>query len=171
MTREIPEFDGEEVESRYKFLKDLFLVFIEKHPLNDLDNRVYLNFPILSITAKSIADDLWKYEKYSNSPKADNHKEAAYHIKWISKLKPIQIKSDPKDLKPSESTIDLELLLINSSFSLFTGFTFLKNGVSEKISNKLYDHLIYTTYYRTVSGRNMSALLYALEQSCEGNIP
>ncbi|MCX6225954.1 MAG: hypothetical protein NTV01_14580, partial [Bacteroidia bacterium] len=104
-----------------------------------------------------------RYKDYSKADYADRHKQAAYSIKWISKLKPIQL--------TIEATINKSALLVNSSFALFVGFSFLDQNVFTQISPKLFQHLLYTTHYRNISGKQLATSLYILECAAKGEMP
>lgn len=139
---------------RFFTLKEQFENFLNNN--NDIyRDHVYLNDDLLNIVVGSYFDDIYRFKDYSNSALADNHKQAAYTIKWISKIKPIQINKGA----PTEKNI----LLVNSAFALFAGFTFLDENVTNIISTSYLNHLIYSTLYRNISGRQLASTLYALE--------
>ena len=146
-SREIQEKD------RFNSLKNQFFNFIEKN--KEIQDYVYLNEDLLNIVVGSYFDDIYRFKEYSNSNFADNHKQAAYTIKWISKIKPIQInKNAPPEKK---------ILVVNSFFALFAGFSFLNENVTNTISTSYLIHLAYSTLYRNISGRQLASTLYALE--------
>ena len=113
---------------------------------------------ILYLVVKSYFDDIYRFKDYTGSKLADQHKQAAYMIKWISKLRPIQIIAD---IPYSD-----EIVWINSSFSIYTGLNFLHvPNIFEHVSESLYETLMYTTQYRYVSGKQLAPLLYLIEQN------
>jgi hypothetical protein len=149
------------VQSREMQEKDRFET-LKKHYLNFLNKNkeiykdyIYLNDDLLNIVVGSYFDDIYRFKDYSNSSLADNHKQAGYTIKWISKIKPIQINQ--------HAPTDKNILLVNSSFALFAGFTFLDKNVTNIISASYLDHLIYSTLYRNISGRQLASTMYVLE--------
>ena len=119
---------------------------------------------LLYLVVRSYFDDIYRFKDYTGSKLADQHKQAAYTIKWISKLRPIQIISDSRYTE--------EMIWINSSFSLYAGLSFLHvPNIFEHVSKSLYETLMYATQYRYISGRQLSALLYSIEQSaCIANV-
>ena len=139
---------------RFEMLKEQYIIFHDDN-LGQLQDYTELNTDLLQLVTGSYFDDIYRFKDYSNSNLADNHKQAGYTIKWISKIKPIQIKQS--------TPTDKNILLVNSSFALFAGFTFLDNNVANIISSSYLDHLIYSTLYRDISGRQLASTMYVLE--------
>lgn len=148
-------------------LKERFemIVSLYEHEfLKGLDERyshgIYLNKELLHCAVKAYFDDIERYKAYTGSEYADCHKQAAYTINWINRFKPIQIKENVE--------MNKVLLTINSSFALAVGMVFLDSPVSERISKKFFDHLIYTLTYRNVTGKGLATLIYAMECATKG---
>jgi hypothetical protein len=120
------------------------------------DKSVYLNKDLLYLVVASYFDDIEKFKKYSGSQLADQHKRAAFTIKWVSKIKPIQISSDVK--------VNKHILLVNSLFAIYTGSAFLLEVTPDNIPEDYYEHLIYTTFYRDVDARQLAGALFLLEK-------
>jgi hypothetical protein len=139
---------------RFDTLLDLYDTFMNDKP--EINSSVYLNTDILSIVIKAYFDDIYRYKLPSHTVRADNHKQGAYIIKWLSKLRPIQILPNKEVLK--------ELLFINSSFAIFVGFAFLKLNVFDVIETNFYKHLLSETQYRNISGKNYASILYLIEK-------
>jgi hypothetical protein len=133
---------------RLQQLKDLYEIFYEdcKPFLTD----VALNKNLLEIVVISIHEDLYRFENYTASMCADRHKQAAYTIKWISKIKPVQIITSDKE-------IDRYSLFVNSSFAIFAGLSFLNGPIY--IPPEYHEFLIYSTYYRNLSGKQLAGSL------------
>jgi len=148
-----PERTKQERE-RFETIVELYHEFINETP--DTKPHVYLNKDLLAIVVGSYFDDIYRYKLYSHSKRADNHKQGAYIIKWISKIRPIQILPNVEATK--------EILFINSSFAVFVGFSFLKINVFDTIEPNFYRHLIYETQYRNISGKNYASILYSIEK-------
>jgi hypothetical protein len=140
---------------RFQTIKKLFDVFLKKNHIL-LTDSVYLNEDLLTLTVKSYYDDIYRFKDYSGSKHADRHKQVAYTIKWISKIKPIQIKPGFSANKHS--------LLVNSSFAIFVGFIFLDPIISENIPTPFLEHLIYSTLYRDISGKQLAGTIYLIEE-------
>ena len=141
-------------ESRFKTLLKAYDQLIHSFSA-EFQSSLYLNKKLLACAVRSYFDDIEKFTLYSQSAFADNHKQAAYTIKWISKFRPIQILQ--------ETPITYESLEINGLYAIFAGFIFLGEGFWDKISPKLLDNLIYTTQYRNISGKQLATSLYILE--------
>jgi len=147
----------EQERERFDTIVELYDEFINE--TLDTKTCVYLNKDLLAIVIGSYFDDIYRYKLYSHSKRADNHKQGAYIIKWISKIRPIQILPNVEATK--------ELLFINASFAVFVGFSFLKINVFETVEPNFYKHLIYETQYRNISGKNYASILYSIEKMAE----
>ena len=146
----------EQESKRIIVIKSLFDKFLKKNQLL-LENSVYMNNDLLELVVKSYYDDVYRFKDYTGSEMADRHKQAAFTIKWISKIKPIQIKEGSKANK--------YILMVNSSFAVFLGFSFFDPVVSKKVSAPFLQHLIYSTLYRNISDKQLAASLYLMEVS------
>ena len=151
----INEERTEQERERFDTIIELYNGFVEENP--DMKTSVYLNEDLLGIVIGSYFDDIYKYKLYSHSERANNHKQGAYIIKWISKIRPIQILPNIK--------VTEELLFINASFAIFVGFSFLELNVFDTIEPDFYKHLIYEAQYRNISGKNYASILYLIEKT------
>ena len=142
---------------RFDTLLDLYNTYMEDKPT--IKSSICLNEDILSIVIKAYFDDIYRYKLRSHTERADNHKQGAYIIKWLSKLRPIQILPDKEITK--------ELLFINSAFAIFVGFSFLKCNAYDVIEPSFYKHLLSETQYRNISGKNYASILYLIEKLAE----
>lgn len=142
---------------RFETILELFADFIKEKP--ELKSSIYLNEDLLVIVIGSYFDDIYKFKLYSHSERADKHKQGGYIIKWISKIRPIQVLPDAKVTK--------ELLFINSVFAVFVGFSFLGLNGFDSIEPNFYKHLVYEAQYRNISGKNYSSILYLVEKLAE----
>jgi hypothetical protein len=141
---------------------------------------IYLNKGLLHLAVGSYYDDIHRYKDYCGSEWANNHKQTAYTIKWITKIKPIQIKEE----FDSEESLNDEILDINLIFALICGFSFLDrkiidliftekkevdkynlensvNGKEKRIS--FYDKLLYNLRFRSFTGKQLVLIFEALE--------
>jgi hypothetical protein len=139
---------------RVEFIKKLFDKYLDYYPC--YKGSIDLNASLLELMVISYFDDIYRFKEYSGSVRADRHKQAAYTIKWISKIKPIQIIPN--------KIVDKGLILINASFALYVGFSFLDKEISKCISERYIKHLLYSCLYRDVSGRALASTLYVIEQ-------
>jgi len=150
---------------RISTLKDLFAKF---YLSQDEGMRVsfYLNNALLHDAVVSYYFDIHKYKFHSGSKWANNHKQAAYTIKWIAKFRPIQIKSSFDN-----ESINAKVLDINLSYAVFCGLSFLDRKVVDLIfknvegSKSYYENLIYILRYRHYTGKQLISIFEALELS------
>jgi hypothetical protein len=169
--QEVMSIIAKKVKLRNDTIQKQFNKFIEKR--TDLRNFVYLNDVLLNSAVKSYYYDIHKYKDFSDSMWANNHKQAAYTIKWLVRFRPVQIKENIKDLSISE---------INLRFALFCGFVFLDTKITDLIAKDkretdLYntgkeddkkkrsflDTLLYDLRYRQLSGKKLTLVFEALQ--------
>jgi len=142
---------------RFDTILDLYDTFMKDKP--EINSSVYLNKDLLGIVIRAYFDDIYRYKLYSHTERADNHKQGAYIMKWLSKLRPIQI-------LPTKET-PRQLLFINSSFAIFVGLSFLNCNAYDIIETNFYKHLLSEIQYRNLSGKNYACILYLIEKMAE----
>jgi hypothetical protein len=125
---------------------------------------ICLNRAILSGVVRSYFDDIERFKEYTGSVRADRHKQAAYTIKWIAKLKPIQIKIDEEGDKVYE-TASKELLEVNARFAVYVGIVlFLDERIIPLTSKMVLEHLVYAAMFRDISGHQLAFSMYLMER-------
>lgn len=148
---------------RCESLRKAYEVFL-KQLTPEVANRLYLNDVLLELVVGSYFDDIDRYKGYSGTPRADHHKQAAYTIKWIAKIKPIQI--IPVEIHENTDTL-LSLLDVNSSFALYAGIRFLHGDIFPLLSPNFFQHLLYILRYRHISGKSLAVDMFMLEKIVE----
>ena len=132
-------------------------MFQEINEIMEWGDKVYLNKGLLKITVVSYFDDIVRYREYHGTKNADGHKKAAFTVKWISKIRPVNIRVDEENLTRKE-------ILCNQVFAVIAGLSFLDIDVT-KISENLFDNLLYTSQYRDIDPIQMATSMYILEKS------
>ncbi len=157
------EFTIDEQEIQRKVLRRLEVwqhigeELIKKYVSDSGNDAFYLNEGILYLAAKSYFDDIIRYKTYSGSELAERPKIAAYTMKWLSKLKPIQLTHF------DENTSEFSLQ-INYHFALHCACSAIDVEVKdlEKIEETgIFEDLLYNMQYRTISGKQY-ALVFKL---------
>lgn len=131
-------------------LSGLYSLFTEGLESRCSDS-IYLNRELLHCAVVAYFDDIEKYKAYAGSEYANEYKQAAFTIKWLSRFHPIQIKES--------ATTNSTLVTINASFALFCGFTFLKPEVAGSLTPEFYDKLIYNLTYRNIRGKEWAMIM------------
>lgn len=160
--KEEREIKKSQIELRVNTLKKLYDSLMQKYD-QKTKSAVYLNEVLLYAAVSSYYDDIYRFKDFSCSKWADNHKQAGYTIKWIAKFRPIQILPGVE--------VNKSIFIINSVFALFVGFSFLDTKVADSISKHFYDHLIYLTLYRNLSGKHLASEFYILECAVNNKKP
>lgn len=135
-----------------------FIIGLDKRYVDS----VFLSKEILHCAVVAYYDDINKYIAYSGAEYADQHKQAAYTMMWISRFKPIQIKEDV--------VVDSKLLAINAAFAIFAGLAFLDASIMNGMTERFYKHLVYTLTYRNLEGRGLCTLMYLIETLSKNNV-
>jgi len=146
---------------RYNTISEMYNMFVESKPT--IKDKTYLNKHLLIVAIKSYYDDIYRFKLYSHSERADNHKQSAYIIKWLSKIRPIQILPDIE--------ISDDVLLVNASFAIFVGFCFINCNIADIISPHYLKHLLYMAQYRNISGKQLASLIYLIEKMAKKEKP
>ncbi|MDR0687259.1 MAG: hypothetical protein LBF55_01060 [Prevotellaceae bacterium] len=165
--REISEKRRIKESKRFDSLEKGYKKFCECHVSSQTKEVICLNRVILAGVVRSYFDDIERFKEYTKSEYADRHKQAAYTIKWIAKLKPIQIKID-KEGDEIYQNMPQELMEINARFALYVAMVlFLDAQIISLMSKKIFDHLVYTAMFRDISGRQLALSLYLMERIVE----
>lgn len=104
--------------------------------------------------------DLERLKSAHNITLEDEHKQAAFMIKWLVKLRPVQYPAIRVDVGKKRA-------LANEILALHVAFTFLrvKPGL---VPAPLYDNLLYFLHYRYADDeRGLALMMYMLQQIVE----
>lgn len=117
-------------------------------------DHIELNLRLLRHCVESYYCDLYRSKTFHRIDYADQHKRAAYTIKWISKLRPIQLSNQANNTTA--------LFLMNDYYALYAGAQHL-NAPVDRISPTYLRNLIYTIHNRQFDGMVLSSQMYLLE--------
>ena len=149
--------NADAIRKRYETLVNLYVEEFSTGLGEKYSERLYLSKELLHCAGNAYFDDIAKYKAYAGSEFADRHKQGAFTMIWISRFKPIQLKSGTK--------ADTTFLTINEAFAIYAGLMFLDPDVMDGITESFYNHLVYTLTYRTVEGRGLATVLYLMEKA------
>ena len=90
-------------------------------------------------------------------------KQAAYTIKWIAKLRPVQFSC-------SEDVVSKPLLYVNEVFAMRGRMAFMRIS-PDVLPELLYDDMLYTLRYRHIDERMLIVWLSTLQHALDGDIP
>jgi len=157
LDNEIDQLQKHESNFLINFLVNNYNKLIQKKFFDNIRDDFYLELNSLGLAVKSLIDDIYRYTIYSSSEKAEDVKYGAYLIKWISRIKPIQIKH-------TTTNITKHHLAINSYFAIFTGIAIIKLNNSENENlKKILPELRYATIYRDINPKDLTLLLRTLK--------
>lgn len=153
-----PETIRKRFETFVSMYYDEFVPGLNKEKYGD---SIYLSKELLHCAVVAYFDDICKYKAYSGSKYADQHKQAAFTMTWISRFKPIQIKEN--------SYVDSKVLTINQAFAIFAGLSFLDPSITKGLTEEFYNHLVYTLTYRNLEGFGLATCVYLMEKLSMNN--
>lgn len=147
------------IASRMYALEKLFLALRGKR---QWPSGVVLNHAILENLVERYFIDLDHAKAPHNITRADAHKRAAFTIKWISRLRPIQIESGTIKGK--------ELQVVNELFAVYAGLEHLAFSFADA-DNKWLLNFLFTLRYRDFHAEAMASEMYLLETRCQQGSP
>jgi len=125
--------------------------------------NTFLQKYILRHTVESYFCDLQHSKDFHDIELANRHKVAAFTMKWIVKMRPIQVQENSVPKTPAE-------LLPNEIFALMAGLRFLSADITQ-LSASLLRSLLYMLHHRPIDAESLSATMYAIECGLNGSKP
>ncbi|MDR0868218.1 MAG: hypothetical protein LBP75_07060 [Planctomycetota bacterium] len=102
-----------EIERRCQLLTQVFIHRLAKF------SGVRLNQYVLAEAVEHYFCDIYRLKFFRPVEHADNHKKAAYTMKWLAKIRPIQITAH-------DARLDRQTLLANDFFAVYCGYALLE---------------------------------------------
>lgn len=118
---------------------------------------IYLNLAILENAVEHYFRDVSETKAKHGIDNADRHKRASFTLKWLSRLRPVQIE---RGVLVSKT----EHLLINEIFAVFAALEHLDVSFHDVDAKWLFN-MIYTLRYRDLNAEAMASEMYLLEQT------
>ena len=148
------------IASRQELLERTFAGF--KELLGAGFEHLDLNRIVLHNIVVSYFDDVNRHKDFHGTDRVDDVKQAAFTMKWIAKLRPIQFSCE-------ESEVSQQILFINEIFAVRCGLSFMKISPSN-LPDQLYEDLLYTLRYRHMDERMLFVWLSTLKCLREGEL-
>ncbi|MBF0476968.1 MAG: hypothetical protein HQK59_14285, partial [Deltaproteobacteria bacterium] len=115
----LDDIGAAKVEDRVKIFVKAYIRLCKHDFLSHFSQCLDLNIPILRHCVECYFADINRTKDFHKITWADQHKCAAYTIKWITKLRPLQTRSTCLNF-------DEKILQANEIFAITTGLTFLQ---------------------------------------------
>ncbi len=135
----------------------LFLTEVFRQDMGDW-NGIYLNQYILRVAVESYFCDIYRLKFFRPVTWTDTHKKAAFTIKWLSKVHPVQVR---QGFEPEKGT-----LMANEYFAICAGMALLgvKEGQHDNAwFTRYWTNLAYLLHYHPVSVESLSSELFLLK--------
>jgi hypothetical protein len=143
----------EKILNRLDKLNDIFKSHFAKY------KNIKLDMFLLRETIESCFCDIYRLKFFRNVHQEDAHKQAAFFMIWIAKIRPIQFMNEIKNLKPSE-------LFANELFAIFTGLALL--DISPRCLRdrepEYFRNLIYLLHFHSCSGEQLASEMFLLDR-------
>jgi hypothetical protein len=120
---------------------------------------VYLNRAILENAVEHYFRELGATKALHAIERADAHKRASFTLKWISRLRPVQIERGTEISKS-------ELMLTNEVFAVFLALEHLQLTF-DHVDDKWLYNLLHTLRYRDFDAEAMASEMYLIEQAAQ----
>lgn len=153
---ESTEERNQKITQRCIFFEESFEILQETFNFNVL----YLNERIVHNMVSSYYDDLDRLKDYHSKMKLVNeHKIAAYTIKWIIFMHPIQIPNETEEQKRTKRE-----LLANELFAWLCARSILGIDHITQVEADTRFSMIYTFRYRHFTGRSLTTTCKTLQE-------
>lgn len=138
-----------------------------------------MNEALLMHAIESYFKDLKRLKDFHPIAKADHFKIAGFTIKWLSKVRPIQMM--PFD--ETDKELALNAIMMNARFAVMIGLSFAKidhkkiiehsntpkKGNIDDQSHSIVETMIYSAMYRDMEGTAWAQLLVTLHAAYPKN--
>lgn len=120
---------------------------------------VKLNEYLLREAVESCLCDIYRLKVFRGIQQEDEHKQAAFLVKWISKIRPVQVFDD--------SSYNVTSLLVNEIFAVNVALVIL-NIIPSKltIKSQYVSNLLYLLHFHPCAVEQVASELYLLEKVC-----
>lgn len=142
------------VAKRQDLLEDIF-AGLRQH-LGEGFEHLQINRVVLFNIVISYFDDVDRHKHYHGTELIDQTKQAAFIIKWIARLRPIQFSL------PNPDDATKEILYINEIFAVRCGLAFMEL-TPQQLPNDIYADALYTIRYRHLDERMLILWLATLQ--------
>jgi hypothetical protein len=116
-----------------------------------------MNKAVLGTCVERYFDDITWVKKTHGLERADRYKIAGYTLKWLSKLRPIQVGGKV----PADQNAQRWMLLVNADFALIQAIAISRID-RRKMDNRFARDLTYAAQYRDVDGAAAALQFLAL---------
>ena len=100
--------------------------------------------------------DVERIKDFHGSKRINRHRQAAYTMKWIAKLRPVQLTVGHSITEAS--------MFINEIFAIQLGFHYFKKPLNKLDPTILYD-LLYDLHFRSFDGEVLTLAMRAIDAS------
>ena len=135
----------------------------DKHKVNWGPTQI--NQHLVRHCVEAYFDDLYRIKSFHGYELGDRHKKAGFTMKWISKIKPLQL--------TTQDPIDRYAFLVNERFALAVSLPFLdyEQEAEPAISPNFIENLLFSLHYREHDSEVLAILAYLLECSINQETP
>jgi len=112
----------------------------------ELNGLLRIDKALIGYAVVAYFHDIERVKTFHGMSKADHFKIAAYTVKWLCKVKPIQLTRNNSSLL--DSRVGRLVLTVNADFALMLGF--ILSDVKLSLVKDVHKELLYTCTYRGI---------------------
>ena len=127
----------------------------------------YLNLELLFHAADSYFQDIDRMKSYRAIQFCDAHKQAAFTMKWIMAIRPVQIREHFIGLSDGPEIQTARSLLINEIYAAHLSLAYLGLETAS-LPDAYYGNMLYMLHFHPVQAEQTAAEMYLLEQCALG---
>ncbi len=121
--------------------------------------NIELNEYVLRESVESCLCDLYRLKAFRGITQEDEHKQAAFLVKWITKFRPIQFRNTAFDKE--------SIVLVNELFAVYVALVVLNLDPKNCCPHWQYiRNFLYLLHYHSCSAEQIASEMYLLEQLC-----
>ncbi|MCH8887930.1 MAG: hypothetical protein IIC13_15210 [SAR324 cluster bacterium] len=125
--------------------------------------ETYINATLLFHAVASYYADLHRLKVFHDTILANEYRKAAFIMKWITKIRPIQLERD--------GVVTKAHLLANEFFAIAAGLELLGDIKPGDISNDLLNRFAYNLHYRPINAETLTDTMMLLDKALKKEQP
>lgn len=144
---------SEEIAQRLKLIEELYNIYVDQWP------SIYLNRYLLREAVESYFCDIYRLKFFRPVNRINEHKKAAYTMKWLSRVRPVQVHDG--------FGADSPTLMVNAFFALIVGLELLGVKYDARDDDWWTTFIRETTYllhYHSVSVETLTQAMCVLKE-------
>lgn len=148
----IIELKKEDIQERIKLFEQVYNEYVDRW------RDVYLNPYLLREAVESYYCDIYRLKFFRQVDRINEHKKAAYTMKWLARIRPVQMR---EGAGPAKS-----IVMVNAYFALMAGLTLLdvdNNAIKDEWWRTFITDMTYLLHHHSVSVETLTQAMSVLK--------